>query len=158
MCYLVHGRDCDPQIRFVSINKLSHKIVLMNKWKVMEIYLHFINSSLLFNILVVINIYFLVLPYNCYSVTRSCPTICNPMDWNTQCFPILYYLPEFAKTHVHWRGNVIQPFHPLLSPSHPASIFPSLRVFQWISSLHQVAKVLEFQHQSFQLIFRVDFL
>ena len=41
----------------------------------------------------------------------------------------------------------------------PPSIFPRIRVFfQWVSSLHQVAKVLELQHQYFQLIFRVDFL
>ena len=40
------------------------------------------------------------------------------------------------------------------------SIFSSIRIFQWVSSLHQVAKVLEFQlqHQSFQWIFRADFL
>ena len=31
-------------------------------------------------------------------------------------------------------------------------------LFQWVSSLHQVAKVLELQHQSFQWIFRIDFL
>ena len=31
-------------------------------------------------------------------------------------------------------------------------------LFQWVSSLHQVAKVLELQHQSFQWIFKVDFL
>ena len=43
----------------------------------------------------------------------------------------------------------------------PPSIFPSNRVFfQWVSSLHQVAKVLEFQlqHQFFQWIFRTDLL
>ena len=40
------------------------------------------------------------------------------------------------------------------------SIFPSIRVFsKWVSSLPQVAKVLELQlqHQSIQWIFRVDF-
>ena len=40
------------------------------------------------------------------------------------------------------------------------SIFPSIGVFfQWVSSWHQVVKVLELQlqHQSFQWIFRVDF-
>ena len=38
------------------------------------------------------------------------------------------------------------------------SIFPS--IFQWMGSSHQVAKVLElqFQHLSFQWIFRIDFL
>ena len=36
--------------------------------------------------------------------------------------------------------------------------FPASGSFKWVSSLHQVAKVLELQHQSFQWIFRVDFL
>ena len=38
--------------------------------------------------------------------------------------------------------------------------FPALGLFQWVSSSHQVANVLEFQlqHQSFQWIFRADFL
>ena len=45
---------------------------------------------------------------------------------------------------------------PLLLPS----IFPSISLFQWVSSLNQVVKGLEFQlqHQSFQWIFRTDFL
>ena len=47
--------------------------------------------------------------------------------------------------------------HPLLLLP---SIFPSMRVFSKVSSLCQVTKVLEFQlqHQSFQWIFRTDFL
>ena len=42
----------------------------------------------------------------------------------------------------------------------PPSIFPRIRVFKWVGSSHQVAKGLEFQlqHQSFQWIFRTDFL
>ena len=43
--------------------------------------------------------------------------------------PVLHYLLEFAQTHVQWVGDAIQPFHPLSSPSPPASIFPSIRVF-----------------------------
>ena len=37
--------------------------------------------------------------------------------------------------------------------------FPAAGSFKWVSSFHQVAKVLEFQlqHQSFQWIFRTDF-
>ena len=68
--------------------------------------------------------------------------------------------PELAQTHVHWVGDAVQPSHPLLSPSPPAfNLSQHQGLFQWVSSLHQVAKVLELQlqHQSFQWIFRIDF-
>ena len=75
--------------------------------------------------------------------------------------PCLHYLPKFAQTHVHGVGDAIQPSHPLSSPS-PLAFNPSQHqgLFQWVSSSHQVAKVLELQlqHQSFQWIFRNDFL
>ena len=73
-------------------------------------------------------------------------------------FPVLHQLPEFAQTRVQWVGDAIQPSHRLSSPP---PIFLSIRVFTKESALmHQVAKVLELrlQHQSFQWIFRVDFL
>ena len=72
-----------------------------------------------------------------------------------------HQLPEFTQTHVHWIGDAIQPSHPLLSPSSPTfNLSQQQGLFQWVSSSHQVAKVLEFQlqHQSFQWIFRTDFL
>ena len=78
------------------------------------------------------------------------------MDCNKPGFPVYHQLPEFTQTHVHWVGDVIQLSHPLSSPSPPAfSLFQHQSLFQWVSSLHQVAKVLEFQlqHQSFQWIF-----
>ena len=81
------------------------------------------------------------------------------MDYGTPGFPVLHQLPEFAQTHVHWVNDVIQPSHPLLSPSPPAfNLSQHQGLFQWVSSSHQVAKVLEFllQHQSFQWIFRID--
>ena len=62
---------------------------------------------------------------------------------------------------IHWLSDAIQPSHPLLSPSPPAfNLYQHQGLFQWVSSLHQVAKVLELQlhHQSFQWIFRTDFL
>ena len=62
-------------------------------------------------------------------------------------------LPEPTQTHVHQVGDAIQPSHPLLSPSPPAfNLSQHQGLFQWVSSSHQVAKVLEFQlqHQSFQ--------
>ena len=63
--------------------------------------------------------------------------------------------------HVHWVGDAIQTSHPLSSPSPPIFNFSQLQgLFQWVSSWHQEAKVLELQlqHQSFQLIFRTDFI
>ena len=97
----------------------------------------------------------------CCSVTKLYPTLCNPMDCSTPGFPVLHYLPEFAQTHVSWVVDAIQPTHPLLPPSPLAlSLSQHQGLFQWISSLPQVAKVLEFQlqRQSFQWIFRTDFL
>ena len=94
------------------------------------------------------------------SVTLSCLTLCDPMDCNTPGLPVHQQLSEFTQTHVHWVGDAIQPSHPLLSPSPPAfSLSQHQGLFQWVSSLHQVAKVLELQlqHQSCQWIFKVDF-
>ena len=75
-------------------------------------------------------------------------------------FPVHHQLPELAHIHVHWVGDAIQPLHPLSSPSPPAfNLSQHQGLFKWVSSLHQVAKVLELQlqHQSFQWIFRTDF-
>ena len=72
-----------------------------------------------------------------------------------------FTVPELSQTHVHQVGDAIQPSHPLLFPSPPAfNLSQHQGLFQWVSSLHQVAKVLELQlhHQSFQWIFRADFL
>ena len=85
----------------------------------------------------------------CCSVAQSCPTLCNPMDYSTRGFPVLHSLPEFAQTHVHWISDVIQPYHPLSPPSPPAlSLSQHQGIFQWVSSLHQVAKVLALQYCS----------
>ena len=95
------------------------------------------------------------------SVAQSCLTLCNPKNCSTPGFPVYHQLPELMQTHAHWVGDAIQPSHPLSSPSPPAfSLSQHQGLFQWVSSSHQVAKVLEFQlqHQSFQWIFRTDFL
>ena len=94
------------------------------------------------------------------SVTQSCLTLCDPMNCSTPGLPVHHQLPESTQTHVLWVGDAIQPSHPLSSPSPPTlSLSQHQGLFQWISSSHQVAKVLEFQlqHQSFQWIFRTDF-
>ena len=74
---------------------------------------------------------------------------------------IHHQLPEFTQTHVYWVGDAIQPSHPLSSPSPPAfNLSQHQGLFQWVSSSHQVFKVLELQlqHPSFQWIFRTNFL
>ena len=97
----------------------------------------------------------------CCSVPQSYLTLCDPMDCSTQGYSVLHHLPELAQIHVHWVSDAIQPSHPLSSPSPPA-FNPSHHwsLFQWVSSSHQMAKVLEpqLQHQSFQWILRIDFL
>ena len=91
------------------------------------------------------------------SVSQSCPTFCDPIDWSTPGFPVHHQLLELAQTHVHRVGDAIKPSHPLSSPSHVLSLSQHQGLFQWVSSSHQLAKVLELQHQSFQWIFRTDF-
>ena len=95
------------------------------------------------------------------SVAHLCPILCDPVDGSTTGLPVHHQLPEFTQTHVLWVGVTIQPSHLLLSPSPVAlNLSQHQDLFKWVSSLYQVAKVLEFQaqHQSFQWIFRTDFL
>ena len=74
---------------------------------------------------------------SCCSVTKSCQTLCSPMDCSTPGFPVLHYLPEFAKTQLSIES--VMPFNYLivcclllLLPS----IFPSIRAFSDESALH----------------------
>ena len=80
------------------------------------------------------------------SVAQSCPTLCDPMNLSTPGLPVHHQLPEFTQTHVHPVSDAIQPSHPLSSPSPPApSASQHQSLFQWVNSLHETAKVLEFQ-------------
>ena len=75
------------------------------------------------------------------SVTQSCPILCDPMDCSTPGYPVHYQLPELTQTH----GDAIQPSHPLSSPSPPTfNLSQHQSLWKWVSSLHQVAKVLNF--------------
>ena len=76
------------------------------------------------------------------SVTQSCPVLCNPMDCSTPGFPVHHQIPELAQTHGHQVGDAIQPSHPLSSPSPAFNLSHHQGLFQWVSSSHQVAKVL----------------
>ena len=80
------------------------------------------------------------------SAAHSCPTLCDPMNCSTPGLPVHHQLPESTQTYAHWVGDAIQPSHPLSSPSPPAPN-PSQHqsLFQWVNSLHEVAKVLELQ-------------
>ena len=95
------------------------------------------------------------------SVTQSRLTLCDSMDHSTPGLPVHHQLPEFTQTHVHWVGAAIQPSHPLSSPSPPAlNLSQHQGLFKWVSSSHEVAKLLEFQlqNQSFQRTPRTDLL
>ena len=94
-------------------------------------------------------------------VTQSCLTLWDPMDYSTPGLLVHHQLPEFTQIHAHWVSDAIQPCHPLSSPSPAAfSLSQHQGLFKWVSSSHEVAKVLEFQlqHQSFQWTLRTDLL
>ena len=83
------------------------------------------------------------------SGAKLCPTLWDPMDCSMPGFRVFHCLPEFAQTYVNWVSDAIQPFHPLSFPSPPAfSLSQHQCLFPWVNSLHQVARVLELQHQS----------
>ena len=93
------------------------------------------------------------------SVTRSCPTLCDPMDCSTPGFPVHHQLPELTLTHVPPVGDAIQPPHPhpprppfLLTPT-----FLSISLLQWVTSSHQVntyyVAIISFRIHSHPLIF-----
>ena len=107
------------------------------------------------------NIHKIIEPWNIQfsSVAQSCLTLCDPMNHSTPGLAVHHQLPEFSQTHVHRVSDAIQPSHPLSSPSPPAPNSSQHHgVFQWVNSSHEVAKVLEFQLQSFQWTPRTDLL
>ena len=95
------------------------------------------------------------------SVAQSCPNLWDPMKHSTPGLPVHDQLLEFTQTHVHRVSDAIQPSHPLLSPSPPTfNLSQHQGLFKWVSSSHQLAKILAFQlqHQSFQWTARTDLL
>ena len=80
------------------------------------------------------------------SVAQSCPTLCDPMNRSSPGFLVHHQLTKLAQTHVHRVSDAIQPSHLLLTPSPPAfNLSQHQGLFHGVSSLHQVAKVLELQ-------------
>ena len=161
----------NPQISDILLN-LSFCVWLISLSKILSksihsssIYFHFQYST----VYVFVCFVFLVDPimfspyinFQFSSATQSRPTLCDPVNRSTPGLPVHYQLPESTQTHVHWVGDAIQPSHPLSSPSPPAlNLSQHQGLFKWVSSLHQVAKVLELQlqHQSFQWTPRTDLL
>ena len=95
------------------------------------------------------------------AVAQLCPALCDPMDCSMPGLPIHHQPGEFTQTHVPWVDDAIQPSHPLSSPSSPAfNLFKHQDLFQWVTSSHEVVKVLEFQlqHQSSQWTPRTELL
>ena len=79
----------------------------------------------------------------CCSVTQLCPTLCNAMDCSTAGFLVHQQLPKLAQTHVQRVGDAFQSSHPLSSPSPPSfNLSQHQGLFKWVSSSHQVSKVL----------------
>ena len=63
------------------------------------------------------------------------------MDCSTPVFAVLYYLPEFAQTHVHLIDDAIQPVHPLspsVSPALNLSQHESFSMSQLFASCGQI--------------------
>ena len=131
---------------------------------------HILKTTLLFNcnkqeyLLTIFKMIYDVLTNNCEcccSVTQSCPIFCDPRDCSsTPGFPVLQPLLELSQTHVYWvsdASNHLILCHPLSSCPQSFTASGSFLMSQFFAS---EAKVLEFQlkHQSFQWIFRTDFL
>ena len=86
------------------------------------------------------------------SVAALCPPLCTPMDRSMPGLPVPHHLLEFSHAH---SCPLNQRCHPTISSSVPFSssafsLSQHQSLFQWVSSSHQVAKVSELQHQSFQ--------
>ena len=69
----------------------------------------------------------------CHPVSKSCLTLCDPVDYSTPGLPVHHYLPEFAQTHVHEVGDALQPSHPLPPTSTLAfNLSQHQGLFQWL--------------------------
>ena len=63
------------------------------------------------------------------SVTQSCPTLCDPMNYSTPGLPVHHQLPELTSICVHRVSDAIQPSHYLSPLLLQPSTFPSIGVF-----------------------------
>ena len=138
----------------------SHKNIWTASLSSVHTFIHISKKFLLFCI-VTINIVFMIVLVQFSSVIQWCPSLCIPMNCSTASLSCPSPTPKFTQIYVHQIGDAIQPSHPMSSPSPPAyNLSQHQSLFQSVSSSNQVTKLLELllQHQSFQWIFRTDFL
>ena len=89
----------------------------------------------------------------CCSVAQFCLTLWDPMDCSTPGFPVLHYLLDFAQIMSIESMMPSNHLNPLSPPCPPAlNLSQHQGLFQWDSSSHQGAKLLDLQHQSFPRI------
>ena len=141
-----------------SLNRFKFTLCAVDpiQWIFCFMYLIFPVESFYF-----IQVFVFYLPSEFSSVAQLYLTLCDPMNCSTPGLPVHHQLPEFTQTRIHWVGDAILPSHLLSFPSPPVlNLSQHQGLFQWVSSSHQVAKVLEFQlqHQSFQWTPRTDLL
>ena len=99
------GDNIQPWCTPFPLSGTERNVLWSNPWGLtVEEIQYFINLSQSFH-------------FTCCSVAKSCPTLCDPMDFSTLGFPVLHYLPKFAQTHVHWANGTIQPSYPFSPPS-----------------------------------------
>jgi len=92
------------------------------------------------------------------SVTQSCPTLCDPMDYSTPGFPVHHQLLELTQTHVHRVGDAIQPSHPLLSPSPPAfNLSQHQGLFQWVITYYVSLGIIYNMFLNFHMGLKIAF-
>ena len=82
---------------------------------------------------------------SCFSVTKSCPTLCNPMDCGMSGSSVPHYLLEFAQIHVQWESVMLS--------NHLILCCPLLLLLSIFPSIFPIREPTELQHQSSQWIF-----
>ena len=83
----------------------------------------------------------------CCSVDQLYLTLCYRIDCSTAGLPVPYHLPKFAQVPVHCIGDAVLPSHPLMPSPSPLNLFQHQGLFQWVSCLYQVTKILKLQLQ-----------
>ena len=127
-------------IFYASVRSLPFLSFIMPifAWNVSLVSLIYLTRSLVFLIL------FSSVQFS--SVAQSCLTLCDPMDCSTPGLQVHHQLLELTQTHVHWVSDAVQSCQSLSSPSPPTfNLSQCQGLFKWVSSSHQVGKILEFQ-------------
>ena len=126
-----------------EIKNVWHFQPISSVWRTPSLLASYPISILVINVNFQHSDYVITLSLQFSSVTQSCPTLRDPMDYSMPSFPVHHKLLEFTQTHVHQVSNAIQPSHPLLSPFPPAfNLSQHQGLFRWLSSSHQMAEVL----------------